>query len=245
MKLKYCVACGEEDAAKLEHHHLVPRIAGGSDDPTNLITLCHTCHGKAHGYERRHVRALTVAGIARAKPNGKKSGNPRMRTRDPEMLRELSRKQTEIQLLRLMKKADVFLPIVQQMRPFEAWNDIAKTINTKTGSEEWNGNTLRHAVQRLVSKGLADPALVEKIPAEEIHFLRMIKTADVWLPIVQQMRPFTVWNDIAKAINTTTGSIGWEGKTVRRAVSHLALIPPYSKSLRGSCLKSKRLQLLL
>jgi hypothetical protein len=47
MRHKYCVACGSID--ELHDHHLVPRSVGGSDDETNLITLCNSCHGKVHG----------------------------------------------------------------------------------------------------------------------------------------------------------------------------------------------------
>jgi len=77
MRLAFCVACGEREADALEHHHLVPRAAGGSDDEANLITLCHVCHGKAHGYERAHVRRLTKIGLAAAKARGVKLGGAR------------------------------------------------------------------------------------------------------------------------------------------------------------------------
>ncbi len=30
----------------LEVHHIIPRIAGGSDSPKNLVTLCKSCHVK-------------------------------------------------------------------------------------------------------------------------------------------------------------------------------------------------------
>ena len=51
MRFDFCVACqGVDD---LDHHHLVPRHLGGSDDETNLVTLCHVCHGKMHGVWRR------------------------------------------------------------------------------------------------------------------------------------------------------------------------------------------------
>ncbi|WP_114187934.1 HNH endonuclease [Microvirga aerophila] len=92
MILNFSVACGDENTDRLEHHHLVPRSAGRSDDPTNLITLCHSRHGKAHGMVRRDFRKLTAAGIARAKANGKKPGNPRLLARDPNLLRELGQK---------------------------------------------------------------------------------------------------------------------------------------------------------
>jgi hypothetical protein len=47
MKLDFCVACGGKN--DLNHHHLMPRAVGGSDDDDNLVTLCRKCHGRVHG----------------------------------------------------------------------------------------------------------------------------------------------------------------------------------------------------
>jgi 5-methylcytosine-specific restriction endonuclease McrA len=41
-----CVNCGERE--DLVAHHVVPACEGGVDDPTNLVTLCRSCHGLAH-----------------------------------------------------------------------------------------------------------------------------------------------------------------------------------------------------
>ena len=46
MRMKFCCACFSDK--NLHHHHLIPRIKGGSDDQTNLITLCGSCHAKIH-----------------------------------------------------------------------------------------------------------------------------------------------------------------------------------------------------
>lgn len=44
-----CQICGiSADIGELDIHHLVPRSAGGQDDPGNLITLCDGCHGTRH-----------------------------------------------------------------------------------------------------------------------------------------------------------------------------------------------------
>jgi ATP-dependent DNA helicase RecQ len=43
------MGCGEICAeGEADVHHLVPRAAGGSDDPANLITLCDGCHAVRH-----------------------------------------------------------------------------------------------------------------------------------------------------------------------------------------------------
>ena len=44
-----CQCCkGRHKDSKLEVHHIVYRSNGGSDEPENLITLCHTCHRALH-----------------------------------------------------------------------------------------------------------------------------------------------------------------------------------------------------
>lgn len=44
-----CQCCkGKHKDSKLEVHHIIFRSQGGSDDESNLITLCHTCHQNLH-----------------------------------------------------------------------------------------------------------------------------------------------------------------------------------------------------
>jgi hypothetical protein len=88
MKLKFCVACGTKD--NLHHHHLKPRSLGGTDDETNLITLCQTCHGIYHNISFRDHGWLTRKGLERAKAKGVKLGNPKAQEQGIE-----ARKQSE------------------------------------------------------------------------------------------------------------------------------------------------------
>ena len=44
-----CVECKRPcNRAEADIHHLLPRSAGGSDEPSNLITLCDGCHAAHH-----------------------------------------------------------------------------------------------------------------------------------------------------------------------------------------------------
>ena len=74
MILSFCAACGESDADKLEHHHLIPTSEGGSDDETNKLTLCSTCHGKIHGVLRRDLRQMTRDGLQKVRESGGRIG---------------------------------------------------------------------------------------------------------------------------------------------------------------------------
>lgn len=42
-----CVVCGE--TMHLHVHHRIPRAQGGSNDASNLVTLCRFHHGQVHG----------------------------------------------------------------------------------------------------------------------------------------------------------------------------------------------------
>ena len=41
-----CAYCGKPAD---ELHHIIPRIYGGDNRPSNLVPLCEECHYKAHG----------------------------------------------------------------------------------------------------------------------------------------------------------------------------------------------------
>jgi ATP-dependent DNA helicase RecQ len=61
-----CVECGKAcNSDEADIHHLLPRSAGGSDEPSNLITLCDGCHAAHHpklsaGLARRAIERWTV-----------------------------------------------------------------------------------------------------------------------------------------------------------------------------------------
>ena len=51
-----CQKCGS--TKRLECHHKIPIVSGGSNELSNLITLCHNCHSKSHpaGYRKSAKR---------------------------------------------------------------------------------------------------------------------------------------------------------------------------------------------
>ena len=75
MRLDFCVICGSRD--ELQHHHLVPKVRGGTDDEDNLITLCYKHHCWFHEVKPSkwtRQSELVKEGLARAKLQGVNPG---------------------------------------------------------------------------------------------------------------------------------------------------------------------------
>ena len=79
MRLDFCAVCGSTE--DLHHHHFTPRVEGGIDDETNIITLCYEHHCEIHGKSYRNCinhAELTRKGMQKAKERGVKFGNPKL-----------------------------------------------------------------------------------------------------------------------------------------------------------------------
>jgi hypothetical protein len=91
MRLTFCVLCGQDDPTTLEHHHYIPKVQGGTDDETNMFTLCGTCHGKVHDIPRPLRLSILI-----------KEGNSLAETRSASELRTMA--QQKIQHAEELKK---------------------------------------------------------------------------------------------------------------------------------------------
>jgi len=69
-----CINCGSDE--NIEYHHVIPLSIGGRNVLSNIQPLCYECHSKLHFGESKHFNhsALTKAGLARARANGKQIG---------------------------------------------------------------------------------------------------------------------------------------------------------------------------
>ena len=121
----------------LQHHHIVTRAEGGSEDQTNLITLCTACHDKVHsrqvnGTYNHSIRTKT--GLAAAKARGVKLGNPRPQTagfNDRQTAKAAGLKGGKA----IQKSADAFAELIQPLLDGElaglSANAIAVELNRR------------------------------------------------------------------------------------------------------------------
>ena len=75
MKLLFCVICGTNK--NLHHHHVIPKVSGGTDHQHNLITVCGEHHAFIHSlrpsFWNNHQELMKI-GREKAKKAGVKFG---------------------------------------------------------------------------------------------------------------------------------------------------------------------------
>ena len=75
MKLDFCVLCGTTE--KLHHHHVIPKVQGGTNDEDNFITLCFDHHAMIHSISPtrfNNMQVLAQIGRKNAMARGVKMG---------------------------------------------------------------------------------------------------------------------------------------------------------------------------
>lgn len=155
-KSNFCASCGV--FGPTHRHHMVPQVMGGTDLPT--VELCVPCHGAVHGkaWSVDH-HELTRIGLAAAKARGVALGNPRLRAGDPEMIRKIRLSRDAAHRTAILSKMDIWLPIVERMRPSESWVRVAAEVS-RALRQTWTVERLRRTMHRLVKEGSVDARLM-------------------------------------------------------------------------------------
>ena len=132
MRLDFCAVCGSTE--DLHHHHFTPKIDGGVDDETNIITLCYEHHCEIHKkpYRNRinHVE-LTKKGMQKARERGVKFGNPKLAELNKTRKRKAKKYAWEHRNL-LISLRDSGLTLREICDILES-----KNIKTRRGSSSW------------------------------------------------------------------------------------------------------------
>jgi 5-methylcytosine-specific restriction endonuclease McrA len=78
-----CFECGEPEIprAELDVHHLIPRFAGGRDEPSNCMVLCDGCYAGRHpGQESESDRNKTRAANVLARGDRPRQSHDQLQT---------------------------------------------------------------------------------------------------------------------------------------------------------------------
>jgi len=116
-------------------------------------------------FERALIRERTRAGIKAAVARGAKPGNPKMRVRDPDAIREIRASHKERHLNELLDGRHRWLPTVQRLRPHLPWSLVLRQIRALSPPvRSFSERTLVKACRSLVHAGYADPVILQAAP---------------------------------------------------------------------------------
>jgi len=143
--MKKCFEC--EAIEDLQEHHIVPRSRGG----TKTVTLCYSCHLRAHGRDSKglnHSR-LTKEGLERARKRGVKFGDP--------LVREKQQLAVKANLKRGLASAMKFQDIISLLRgqglSYEATANKMNDMGLRTGRGcLFKANSVRRLEIRLMKQ---------------------------------------------------------------------------------------------
>jgi hypothetical protein len=137
----------------VDHHHLIPRARGGSDEDTNMVTLCRECHGLLHGvtWSNDHCE-LVRAGLAAAKRRGVKLGGDR----GARLTAKARRMGWEACTARANARAADLVPTISELRAngITSLRAIAAALNerripTPRGTGKWLAGSVSQLLARL------------------------------------------------------------------------------------------------
>jgi DNA invertase Pin-like site-specific DNA recombinase len=107
--------------------------------------------------ERALIAERTRSGLKAARARGRIGGNPGLRAREPEVIRELRSRRDAVHLDALIANMDSWLPVVRRMRPEATWGNIVRVLN-RGGEDNWTDERLRRTVGRVVAEGIVEAA---------------------------------------------------------------------------------------
>ena len=147
MKTSHCAACNADD--NLFFHHLIPKSAGGSDEESNLITLCGACHAKIHGLKDTiWMSSIVKHAMSVKKANGQRVGDIPYGYEladDGVNLLPVQHEQDTLELIRnLRAKGTSYRKIANELE--------ARGIETKKGRGTWQPKTILNLVNQKDTK---------------------------------------------------------------------------------------------
>ena len=145
MRLDFCAVCGSTE--DLHHHHFTPRIEGGIDDETNIITLCYEHHCEIHGKSYRNRinhSELTKKGLQKARERGVKLGNSANLIEMNKTRKRKARKYAWEYKDFLISLRDSGMTLREICATLES-----KNIKTRTGSSSWFPAQVHRMLKRI------------------------------------------------------------------------------------------------
>ncbi|MGL5839117.1 MAG: recombinase family protein [Sphingorhabdus sp.] len=172
-------------------------------------------------FERALIRERTKAGIQAAVARGARPGNPKMRSRDPRAISQISLAHKERYLNALASDRHRWLPTVERLRPHLPWPVVLRQIRGITPPvRSFSERTLVKACKALVKADYADPYILEKAPcpAPDTRVPRLVADRLRTHPD-STLRAIATWLTRDLREPTPRGGLSWSAEGVMREIA--------------------------
>jgi DNA invertase Pin-like site-specific DNA recombinase len=133
--------------------------------PQGVFTL--QVLGAAAQLERALIRERTRSGMRAAAAQGRRPGNPGLRSRDPASVQRVAEARRASYLGKLIARADEWLPTVRRLRADgRPWDGVVRYLNARMSASgtRWTQERLLRAVRRLAAEGMVEAELLIPVP---------------------------------------------------------------------------------
>ena len=114
-------------------------------------------------FERALIRGRTMPGLAAARAEGRRGGNPGLVSGDRATLLRLRLARHDAYLERLSRGAGDWAPDVRRLRPDMPWQDVLSVVNSRLPeSRRWKLQRLVRAAKAYVAEGFLPETVLER-----------------------------------------------------------------------------------
>lgn len=176
--------------------------------------------GAVAEFERQLIRERTRSGLASARAEGRRGGNPTLSAEDPNGRRRLARARDEARSDKVFEAIDEIAPLVRQLRPGASWDRIAQILTIRSVTRPWDArpwtrDSLIRACKRLVKDGFLPAEVMERGPrgAENDGLVELV--AAVWSALPSPSLSACARHLQAQHVLTPRGGFRWSASSVR------------------------------
>jgi DNA invertase Pin-like site-specific DNA recombinase len=194
-------------------------------------TLMLQILGSVAEFERSLVVERTLAGLRAAKARGRIGGNPRIRSRDPDALRELQSARKVKFKEDVRSRMSTWLPVVRRERPETPWTTVLKFVNASVPArQKFTIEKLLRHVRAAVQEGLVEPSVLERSrsrlgPGGLLENDPSLKIIAVALKNDPKRKLKDLATDLRTArIKTSRGNVHWSSSSVANLVKRAKLL---------------------
>lgn len=175
--------------------------------------------GAVAEFERQLIRERTRAGLASAAAQGRRGGNPALKSGDRAGLRKLAAAREASRADAVLDAAPDLVPVVRRLRPGAPWDRVVRVLAARGArrprdGRPWTRDSLVRACRWLVRDGLLPETVLDRTPrgAEDDSLVDLV--AAVWSALPAPTLAACARRLEAQYIRTPRGGTRWAPSSV-------------------------------